>query len=190
MSRLTLLLIPLLFFMTSCTIDWNDEKDVNTPVSHSTAVDTKIFTWSNYTFVYPATASSIDTSGVMWTTFLAYLESNSTNQGFNNNVNLLLQKSTPETDNLQAFKKLSEDQVKQLITGWNLIKSTIEKDSRWESYIFMHYTWKLWVYNLEWHQRTYYKNNIFYVLTLTEAIGSTGSTNNDTLLYGLSFHIK
>ncbi len=25
--RLTLLLIPLLFFMTSCTIDWNDEKD-------------------------------------------------------------------------------------------------------------------------------------------------------------------
>lgn len=25
--KLTLLLIPLLFFMTSCTIDWNDEKD-------------------------------------------------------------------------------------------------------------------------------------------------------------------
>ena len=25
--KLSLLLIPLLFFMTSCTIDWNDEKD-------------------------------------------------------------------------------------------------------------------------------------------------------------------
>lgn len=25
--KFTLLLIPLLFFMTSCTIDWNDEKD-------------------------------------------------------------------------------------------------------------------------------------------------------------------
>jgi hypothetical protein len=25
--KLTLLIIPLLFFMTSCTIDWNDEKD-------------------------------------------------------------------------------------------------------------------------------------------------------------------
>jgi hypothetical protein len=27
MRKLSLLLIPLLFFMTSCTIDWNDEKD-------------------------------------------------------------------------------------------------------------------------------------------------------------------
>ena len=27
MSHITLLFIPLLFFMTSCTIDWNDEKD-------------------------------------------------------------------------------------------------------------------------------------------------------------------
>jgi hypothetical protein len=25
--KFSLLLIPLLFFMTSCTIDWNDEKD-------------------------------------------------------------------------------------------------------------------------------------------------------------------
>ena len=25
--KLTIILIPLLFFMTSCTIDWNDEKD-------------------------------------------------------------------------------------------------------------------------------------------------------------------
>ena len=123
----------------------------------------------------------------MGTDFLIYLVNKSGNSTFNNNLNLIVQKWTPNVTNLEVFRKMSEEQVNNLIMDANIIESTIKKDTRWESYFYIHYTGKLWKYSLNWNQRAYYKNNNFYLITLTESASTDSMEQNISLLDGLKF---
>lgn len=98
----------------------------------------------------------------------------------------MLQKTKTGFQSLEEFKEVSEKQLDVLIPDADLKESTIKKDIRWESYVSMHYTGSFGKLKIEWRQRAYLKNNQFYLLTLTEKIGSEVE-KDDALLDGLEF---
>lgn len=116
---------------------------------------------TDYKLKYPETWE-LNTSGLQGTKFIlfAHIEG----APFRDNINLIVQDLPDEDFTLQKYVEISEGQVKQFITGSDIIFSETS-NSRHK----MIYTGSLGQLKLKWQQYLWVKNNKAYVLTFTAA---------------------
>jgi hypothetical protein len=82
-----------------------------------------------YSIQYPPTWQ-LDSSGQMGTSFLLFSPQESGEDGFRENVNLLIQDMAGENIDLDKYTKISEEQIKTMMPNSKLIESTrIKKDA-------------------------------------------------------------
>ena len=85
---------------------------------------------------------------------------------FSENVNVMMQNLAGKKINLNSYKEITENQIKQLGTNGGLIKSTISKTDKGDRYN-IEYTMTLQNSDLHIISICYIKNEIAYLVTLT-----------------------
>lgn len=129
-------------------------------------------TWSNiykveYSFSYPS-GWSLDTSGLMNSSFFILSPLSSSNDTFRENINLIIQDLKGLNIDLDMYTSITLKQLKTLITDYSIDQSTrITSDTLNGSYHKITYTSTQGVYNLKLQQRWWVKNGKAYVLTFT-----------------------
>ncbi len=120
---------------------------------------------TDYSIKYPENWE-LNTSGMMGMSFILLSKQTSSQDNFRENVNLLVQDLTGQNINLDKYVKISEGQIKTMITNGNLIESKrqIVNELEFQKVI---YTGDQGIYNLKFEQYYWIKKEKAYVLTLT-----------------------
>lgn len=120
---------------------------------------------SSYSIQYPENWE-LDKSGKMGLSLILLTKQSSPQDQFRDNVNILIQDLQGQNINLDKYVKISEEQIKTMITNGNLIESKRlnENGSEFQKVI---YTGEQGVYKLKFEQFYWIKNEKAYVLTLT-----------------------
>ena len=156
--------VIIITIMTACgQVQQKDRQKVD-------RTDWKTFTHRDYSIQYPDWVE-LNTSGINGTSFMLYLEEFSLNEMIRSSINLLIQDLNALNMNISfdEYVKLSENQVKTLITGGKIIKSQrFEKDNS----EFQEFIWTGRQGKFIFKCKQYYtiKNGKAYVLTLTTDI--------------------
>jgi hypothetical protein len=108
----------------------------------------------------------LNKSGQMGTTFILFSPLETSQDKFRDNVNLLIQDLSGHNLDLNKYAKISEGQVKTMITNSTLIESKRIKTGSVE-YHRMIYTGDQGMFHLKFEQFYWVKNEKAYVLTLT-----------------------
>jgi len=122
----------------------------------------KTYEKENYAISYPDNWR-LDTTGQMNSKFILFSELKD-NDLFSENVNMITQDLTNQGFTMESYMKLSENQIKTLVTEGKIIKSIIDKENG--------YCTLIWSGNvtdrvLKFKQYFFMKKEIVYVLTLT-----------------------
>lgn len=124
------------------------------------AAELKTLDTSEFSIKYPDNWT-VDQNGLSGTKFILYSPAID-GQAFRNNTNLIIQDLTGYNLDLDAFVKLSVDQIKQYIPAANIISSKTENGRHQIIYTGTHEQLKL-----KWKQYYRVQNNRAYVLTFT-----------------------
>lgn len=119
----------------------------------------------DYSIQYPKDWE-LNQSGQMGTSFILFSPVSSDQDQFRENVNLLIQDLTGHNLDLDEYVKISEGQIKTLITDGELIESQRISNSVL-NYQKVIYTGKQGVYQLKFEQYVWVVDNKAYILTLT-----------------------
>lgn len=127
--------------------------------------DWKSLNESDFAIQYPDTFD-LDKSGQMGLSFILLSKQTSQQDLFRENVNLLIQNIAGKNIDLNKYVEISENQIKTMITNWNLIESKrlSENSKKFQRVI---YTGKQGQFDLKWQQYYWVENKKAYVLTLT-----------------------
>lgn len=125
----------------------------------------KMLNEPNYTIQYPD-SFVVDTSGNMGMSFILLSKQTSQEDLFKENLNLVIQDLGGQNIDLDTYVKISEEQIKSLITDGNLMESVRIMENNTELHRII-YTGKQGQFNFKWQQRYWIANNKAYVLTLT-----------------------
>jgi serine/threonine-protein kinase len=135
------------------------------PVKSVTIDGWKAYEKGNFNFQYPADWD-LDESGQMGTSFFLFSRLDSDSDDFKENINLLIQDVGAHQIDLDKFVKLSEDQIKRIVTHSNLIESKrVERDG--QSYQMMNYTGDQGQFHLHHLQYYFVEDGKAYILTFT-----------------------
>ena len=108
----------------------------------------------------------LNESGVMGTKMVVFSQLESDEDKFRENVNLMIQDLSGYNLDLQSYAKLSEDQVKQMITNSKMIESKKITVNGEQMYKLL-YDGDQGVFHLRFEQYFCIKNNHAYLLTFT-----------------------
>ena len=120
---------------------------------------------NNYSIQYPE-EWNLNQSGQMGMSFILLSKQTSQQDQFRDNVNLLIQDLTGYNLNLDKYLKISEEQIKSMITNSRLIENK-RIDANGKSFQKVIYTGDQGIYKLKFEQYYWVKNNKAYVLSLT-----------------------
>lgn len=120
---------------------------------------------SDYSIQYPIDWE-LNQSGQMGTSFILFSPVSSNQDQFRENVNLLIQDLTEHNLDLDEYVKISEGQIKTLITDGEIIESKRITDSDLNHQKVI-YTGKQGIYQLKFEQYYWVVGNKAYILTLT-----------------------
>lgn len=134
-------------------------------IRHEVPKNWKELNETDYSIYYPETFV-LDQSGIMGTRFVLYFNKATPNDLFRENINLMIQDLSGLTINLDNYVKISEEQIKTLITAGQLIESKrMGANSREFQRII--YKGKQGQFDLKWLQFYWVENHKAFVLTLT-----------------------
>jgi len=120
---------------------------------------------ANYTINYPS-EWELNKSGLMGTKFIIFSPLSSKGDNFKENINLIIQDLTAHNIDLNQYVKISEKQIKTIITEGKIISSTrLNKDGKEFQKVI--YTGKQGIYDLQFEQYYWVENNNAYILTFT-----------------------
>ncbi len=127
--------------------------------------DWKELKGDNYWLIYPEDWE-LNTSGQMGSTFALLSPVSSSKDKFRENVNFMIQDLSGYNMNLEAFAKVSEEQVKTLVTDGELIESTliVGNTLNHQKTIF---TGKQGIFNLIFEQHYWVENDKAFILSFT-----------------------
>ncbi len=144
---LTLLLFSPLFLQAQTTEEWNT------------------FKVKQYSLNYPS-SWSLDSSGQAGTKFVILSPSETEEDTFKENVNLIIQDLTGYNLDLNGYTKLSLEQVKTMITNSKILESKKMKQGATEFHKII-YTGDLQGYQLTFEQYYWVIKNKAYIVTFT-----------------------
>lgn len=156
-------LITVLFLgLMSCNSQSKNEENGS---KKEKMVDWNTLSKSSYSIQYPKDWT-LDESGQMGTSFILFSPLESSNDQFKENINLLIQDVSQYNMDLDKYTKVSEDQIKSVITNAKSIESkrVKNKDNEYHKLI---YTGEQGVFKLKFEQYYWVLDNTAYVLTLT-----------------------
>ncbi len=142
----------------------------------------------NYSIEYPE-KWELNRSNEMGTSFIIFSELTSEKDQFRENVNLVVQDLTGQNIDLDKYIKLSESQIKTLITDGNIISSDRFNKKGYEFHKLVS-TGKQGVFNLKFELYIWVQNNKAYVLTLTCEMSEFNNFKNEGEKILDSFKIK
>lgn len=119
----------------------------------------------NYSIQYPKDWS-LNEEGVMGTAFFLFSPLESTNDNFRENVNLIIQDLSGQNIGLDKYVKVSEEQLKTMITNADLLESKRIKTAN-DEYHYIAFTGDQGIYKLKFIQQYWIKNQKAYVLTFS-----------------------
>lgn len=119
----------------------------------------------NFAIQYPS-EWKLNQSGLMGSSFIIFSQLTGKTDKFKENVNLIIQDLTNYDMSLDQFVKISENQIKTLVTSGKIISSERKKKNDMEFQKLI-YTGKQGIYDLKYEQYFWIYNNNAYVLTLT-----------------------
>ncbi len=154
------LIVILLFLITNLTACGQSNTN-----EIKTTENWKILTEKNYSINYP-NKWELNKSGQMGTNFILFSPLSSENDQFKENVNLLIQNLKGHNLDLNKYVKLSESQIKTMMTDGNILESNRISAETIDFHKLI-YTGKQGVYNLKFEQYFWVVNDSAYVLTLT-----------------------
>lgn len=125
----------------------------------------KVFDTTDYSIRYPATWD-MDNSRQMGTTFIIFSPVESETDQFKENVNLLEQNLAGKNIDLDQYTKITEEQVKTLLTNSALLESKRVKKGNKECQHFV-YTADQGVLHMRFEQYCWIINDTAYILTFT-----------------------
>ena len=153
------LLIPLFACSQTTTKQVSDAK--NSTINSNW----KTFDQPNYSIQYPS-SWNLNQNGQMGTSFIILSPKESEQDKFSENVNLIIQDMTGKDIDLDKYTKISEDQIKTLLTNSVIIESkSIKKDNA--EYRKFIYTADQGVFHLKTEQYYWVVKEKAYVLTFT-----------------------
>lgn len=127
--------------------------------------DWKTLNQTNYTIQYPANWE-LNQSGQMGTSFVIFSPRTSEQDKFTENINLIIQDLTGKNIDLNSYTKISENQIKTMITNANILESKRIRKGMTE-YQKIIYTGNQGTFSLRFEQYYWVIANKAYVLTLT-----------------------
>ncbi len=125
----------------------------------------KILQESNYSIKYPSNWQ-LNQSGQMGTSFILFSPTESAQDTFLENVNLLVQDLAGMNLDLDKYTSISENQIKTMIANSNLLESKRIKNDK-SVFHKLVYTGDQGILKLKFEQYYYILNDKAYVLTLT-----------------------
>jgi hypothetical protein len=133
--------------------------------SKKASTDWKTLDGPDYSVQYPF-QWELSQNGQMGTSFVLFAPQESNEDLFKENVNLLIQDLTGYDLDLDKYTDLTLDQIKTMITNSSLIESKRLKKGL-EEYQHLIYTGDQSVFNLQFEQYFWVKNNKAFILTFT-----------------------
>lgn len=118
-----------------------------------------------YSINYPS-SWSLDTSGQGGTKLILFSPSESEEDAFKENINLIIQDLAGHKMDLNAYTKLSTEQLKSIMTNSKILESKKIKQGSTE-YHKITYSGDLQNYHLTFEQYYFVIKDLAYVLTLT-----------------------
>lgn len=141
----------------------NAQSDKKTGDSDSE--DWKTVKEKSFTINYPATWN-LDQSGQMGTSLMLFSPVESEQDKFRENVNVIIQDLKGMDIDLDKYTKISEDQVKNLITNSKIVESNRIKNGNSEYHKII-YTGEQGLFKLTFEQYYLIKKDKAYILTFT-----------------------
>jgi len=139
-----------------------------------------VFTKANFSIHYPATWK-LDTSGKMGTSFALFSPSESEQDKFSENVNLISQDLKGHDLDLNKYVEISEGQIKTMISNSNVVESKrIKKGS--SEFHKMIYTGDQGAFHLQFEQYVWVMNDRAYILTFTMEQGNSTQAIGESVL--------
>lgn len=123
------------------------------------------FKTNDYSINYPS-SWTLDTTGQGGTKLVLFSPSESEEDAFKENINLIIQDLTGYKLDLDGYTKLSTEQIKTMITNSKIVESKKGKQGATE-YHKITYTGDLQSYHLTFEQYYFVVKDRAYVLTLT-----------------------
>jgi len=127
--------------------------------------DWKTINQSNYSLKYPSTWEP-DESEQMGTKLILFSALESSTDTFRKNVNLIIQDLTGYNLDLDGYSKMSEDQIKKIISNSQIIESARTRSNSNPCYKII-YTGDQGGFHLKFEQYYFVISNKAYVLTFT-----------------------
>lgn len=127
--------------------------------------DWKTIAQSNYSLQYPADWE-LNESGQLGTTLILFSPLESADDTFRENINLIVQDLTGYNLDLDKYAKISEEQVKTMITNSKIVESK-KIPSNPNPYHKIIYTGTQGVFDLKFEQYYFIVDNKAYILTFT-----------------------
>ncbi|MEO8759474.1 MAG: hypothetical protein ABI448_01185 [Bacteroidia bacterium] len=156
------LLVLLLMACAQETKSADDTKKVEIDKNWNT------FTQANYEIKYPSNWE-LDQSGKMGTSFIVFSPLENENDKFKENINLVIQDLTGKNINLDKYTKISEEQIKTMITNSKILESEQVKNDLTE-YHKVIYTGDQGIYHLTFEQYYWVMNEKVYIITFTSEV--------------------
>ena len=125
----------------------------------------------NNVFLMAPADWTMDTSGMMGSTFIFMSPLENETDSFRENLNLVVQDVSQYNLTLEDYVKLTESQLKNMITDLDMKKSGIA-EANGLKYGYVEYTSTQGVYNLDMIQHFYIIDGIAYIVTATTQVGS------------------
>ncbi len=157
----------LVFSLVACGQTKTPEKETS---DNSSQQVKKVKGWElldlpDYSISFPG-SWELNQSGQMGTSFVLFSPVESTDDTFKENVNLLIQDISGQNVNLDEYTRISEDQVKKLLSGSELLVSKRMKNENGD-YQKLIYTGDQGAFHLKFEQYYWIIDGKVIVLTLT-----------------------
>lgn len=159
MTRLFILLLLITCFSL------NVKGQIATAPDDNTEVPWKALDEVNYRIQYPENWD-VDQSGQLGMSFIILSKQTSPQDGFRENINLLIQNLTGLNIDMDAFVKISEDQVKAMFKGGKIHESKRVK-SKTDTFHKLVYTGTQGSFVFKIQQYYWVEKDKAYILTLT-----------------------
>ena len=152
----------LFLFITMVAHGQNKQSDSTSSLK---STEWKTLDVATYSILYPSTWE-LNQSGQMGTAFIILSPQETSQDQFRENVNLIIQDISAYNIDFDEYVRISEDQLKKVITNSTIIESKRIKIGQIEYHRLIH-TGDQGIFHLKFEQHLWIKNKKAYVLTLT-----------------------
>lgn len=161
-----ILLLGFFTFIASIAQGQSSQKNFKNTEKTDVSKTWKLHDESDYSVKYP-NSYELDKSGQIGTKFILFSKPTSPQDMFRENVNLMIQDLTAQNVDLDMYVKISEEQIKAMLTESKMIESKRLTDHKNKQFQRLIYIGKQGQLMLKWHQYYWVENKKAYVLTLT-----------------------